>query len=242
MQDMNQSVDAIASNLFRVKQSIAEVARACTGSSDAIRLIAVSKGHRPSAIAAAIAAGQKDFGENTSQEALTKIPHFQNQGLEWHFIGHLQTNKAKFIPGNFSWMHSLDNLDLARKLSRRARALSANINILIEVNVTRDPKKHGVAPDALPDFIEQLLKENLPALSLRGLMTIGPHAAPEKEIRGCFAKLRELRDKCRQRYALSTFTELSMGMSGDYVEAIKEGATMVRVGTAIFGDRDYSRK
>jgi len=239
---MNQSVDAIASNLFRVKQSIAEVARACTGSSDAIRLIAVSKGHRPSAIAAAIAAGQKDFGENTSQEALTKIPHFQNQGLEWHFIGHLQTNKAKFIPGNFSWLHSLDNLDLARKLSRRARELSANINILIEVNVTRDPKKHGIAPDALPDFIEQLLKENLPALSLRGLMTIGPHAAPEKEIRGCFAKLRELRDKCRQRYALSTFTELSMGMSGDYVEAIKEGATMVRVGTAIFGDRDYSRK
>ena len=239
---MNQSVDAIASNLFRVRQSIAEVARTCTGSSDAIRLIAVSKGHRLSAITAAIAAGQKDFGENTSQEALTKIPHFQNQGLEWHFIGHLQTNKAKFIPGNFSWLHSLDNLDLARKLSRRAQELSANINILIEVNVTRDPKKHGIAPDALPDFIEQLLKENLPALSLRGLMTIGPHTAPEKEIRGCFAKLRELRDECHKRYALPGFTELSMGMSGDYVEAIKEGATMVRVGTAIFGERDYSRK
>jgi len=242
MQDMNQSVDVIASNLFRVRQSIAEVAHTCTGSYDAIRLIAVSKGHQPSAIAAAIAAGQKDFGENTSQEALTKIPHFQNQGLEWHFIGHLQTNKAKFIPGNFSWLHSLDNLDLARKISRRAQELSANINILIEVNIIRDPKKHGIAPDALPDFIEQLLKENLPALSLRGLMTIGPHAAPEKEIRGCFAKLRGLRDECRQRYALPGFSELSMGMSGDYVEAIKEGATMLRVGTAIFGDRDYSQK
>jgi hypothetical protein len=239
MQDMNQSVDTIASNLFHVRQSIAEVARACTGSSDAIRLIAVSKGHRPSAIAAAIAAGQKDFGENTSQEALKKIPHFQNQGLEWHFIGHLQTNKAKFIPGNFSWLHSLDNLDLARKISRRAQELSANINILIEVNVTRDPRKHGIAPDALADFVEQFLKENLPSLSLRGLMTIGPHAAPEKEIRGCFARLRELRDACRTRYALPGFTELSMGMSGDYVEAIKEGATMVRVGTAIFGERNY---
>src|SRR3989344_3644546 len=113
MQDMNQSVDAIASNLFRVKQSIAEVARACTGSSDAIRLIAVSKGHRPSAIAAAIAAGQKDFGENTSQEALTKIPHFQNQGLECPFLAHRQTKKAKLIPGNFSWIHSLENLDPA---------------------------------------------------------------------------------------------------------------------------------
>jgi pyridoxal phosphate enzyme (YggS family) len=239
MQFMNQSVGAIASNLFRVRQSIAEVAHTCAGSSDAIRLIAVSKGHQTSAVAAAIAAGQKYFGENTSQEALTKIPHFQNQGLEWHFIGHLQTNKAKFIPGNFSWLHSLDNLDLARKLSRRAQEVSANINILIEVNVTRDPKKHGIASDALPDFIEQLLKENLPALSLRGLMTIGPHAAPENEIRGCFAKLRELRDECRKRYALPDFTELSMGMSGDYVEAVKEGATMLRVGTAIFGERDY---
>jgi hypothetical protein len=242
MQDMNQSVDTIASNLFHVRQSIAEVARACTGSSDAIRLIAVSKGHRPSAIAAAIAAGQKDFGENTSQEALKKIPHFQNQGLEWHFIGHLQTNKAKFIPGNFSWLHSLDNLDLARKISRRAQELSANINILIEVNVTHDPKKHGIAPDALADFVEQFLKENLSALSLRGLMTIGPHTAPEKEIRGCFARLRELRDTCRTRYALPGFTELSMGMSGDYVEAIKEGATMLRVGTAIFGKRVYTKK
>src|SRR3989344_2597138 len=234
MQDMNQSVDTIASNLFRVQQSIAEVARACTGSSDAIRLIAVSKGHRTSAIAAAIAAGQKDFGENTSQEALTKIPHFQNQGLEWHFIGHLQTNKAKFIPGNFSWLHSLDNLDLARKLSRRAQELSENINILIEVNVSRDPKKNGLTTEALPYFIEKYLKENFPALPLRGLMTIGPHEAPEKEIRACFASLRRLRDDCQRRFGLRDFTELSMGMSGDYVEAIKEGATMLRVGTALF--------
>ena len=242
MQDMNQSVDAIASNLFRVRQSIAEVARTCTGSSDAIRLIAVSKGHHLSAIAAAIAAGQKDFGESTTQDALPKISQLANPSIDWHFIGHLQTNKAKFIPGNFSWLHSLDNLDLARKLSRRAQELSASINILIEVNVSRDPKKHGIAPGALPDFIEKLLKENLSALSLRGLMTIGPHAAPEKEIRGCFAKLRGLRDECRQRYALPGFSELSMGMSGDYVEAIKEGATMLRVGTAIFGERRYSKK
>ena len=239
---MNQSADTIASNLFHVRQSIAEVARACTGSSNAIRLIAVSKGHQASAIAAAIAAGQKDFGESTTQDALPKISQLANSSIDWHFIGHLQTNKAKFIPGNFSWLHSLDNLDLARKLSRRVRELSANINILIEVNVTRDPKKHGIAPGALPDFIEKLLKESLPALSLRGLMTIGPHAAPEKEIRGCFAKLRELRDECRKCYALPGFTELSMGMSGDYVEAIKEGATMLRVGTAIFGERRYSKK
>jgi len=239
MQVMNQSGDAIASNLFRIQQSIAEVARACTGSSDAIRLIAVSKGHHPSAIAAAIAAGQKDFGESTTQDALPKISQIANPSIDWHFIGHLQTNKAKFIPGNFSWLHSLDNLDLARKLSRRARELSASINILIEVNVSRDPKKHGLTAEALPDFIEKYLKENFPTLPLRGLMTIGPHEAPEKEIRACFASLRRLRDDCQRHFGLRDFTELSMGMSGDYVEAIKEGATMLRIGTAIFGERNY---
>ncbi len=242
MQFMNQSIGDIASNLFRVKQSIAEAASVAKRNPDEIRLIAVSKTHSHEAVAAAIEAGHQDFGESTTQEALAKISRLANPSITWHFIGHLQTNKAKFIPGNFSWLHSLDDLDLARKLSRRARELSANINILIEVNVTRDPKKHGIAPGALPDFIEQLLKADLPALSLRGLMTIGPHAAPEKEIRGCFARLRELRDECRQRYALPGFTELSMGMSGDYVEAIKEGATMIRVGTAIFGERDYPKK
>jgi len=242
MQFMNQTFDAIASNLFHVKQSIADAARACTRSSDAIRLIAVSKGHPREAIAAVIAAGQKDFGESTTQDALPKISQLADPSIDWHFIGHLQTNKAKFIPGNFSWLHSLDSLDLARKLFRRAREKSATINILIEVNVTSDPKKHGIAPEALPDFIEKLLKENLPALPLRGLMTIAPHEAPEKEIRACFASLRRLRDDCQQRFGLKNFTELSMGMSGDYIEAIKEGSTMVRVGTAIFGERHYSTK
>jgi hypothetical protein len=241
MQIVNQNSDAIASSLFRVKQSIADAARACTRSSDAIRLIAVSKGHPKEAIAAAIVAGQKDFGESTTRDALPKISQLVNPSIDWHFIGHLQTNKARFIPGNFSWLHSLDSLDLARKLSRHAGEQSATINMLIEVNVSRDPKKHGLTPEALPDFMEKLLKENLTALPLRGLMTIGPHAAPEKEIRACFAGLRRLRDDCRQRFGLNSFTELSMGMSGDYIQAIQEGATMVRVGTAIFGERDYSK-
>ena len=237
MQFMNQDSDTIANNLFRVRQAIADAARASGRNSDDVRLIAVSKTHSHEAVAAAVSAGQKDFGESTTQEALPKISRCANPSIAWHFIGHLQTNKAKFIPGNFSWLHSLDNLDLARKLYRHARESSAIINILIEVNVRRDPKKHGVAPEQLLGFVEQILKENLPALSPRGLMTIGPHAAPEMEIRRCFAKLRELRDECRKRLALPRFTELSMGMSGDYVEAIKEGATMVRIGTAIFGQR-----
>ncbi len=241
MQVVNQTFDTIASNLFNVKQSIDDVARTCTRSSDAIRLIAVSKGHPHEAITAASAAGQKDFGESTTQDALPKISHLANPSIDWHFIGHLQTNKARFIPENFSWLHSLDSLELARKLFRRAEEQSATVNILIEVNVTRDPKKHGIAPDALPGFIEKILKEDLTALPLRGLMTIGPHEASEKVIRACFASLRRLRDECQQRFGLKNFTELSMGMSGDYIEAIKEGSTMVRVGTAIFGNRDYSK-
>jgi PLP dependent protein len=242
MQFMNQTSDAIASNLFRVRQSIAEAARRAGRKPEDVRLIAVSKNHSHEAVAAAIACGHKDFGESTAQEAVPKISHLANKFITWHFIGHLQTNKAKFIPGNFSWLHSLDNPALARKLSRLARERSANINILIEVNVGRDPRKHGVAPEALEGFVERLLKEDLPALSWRGLMAIGPHAAPEKEIRRCFADLRELRDACARRLALPGFTELSMGMSGDFTEAIREGATMVRIGTALFGDRDYSRK
>jgi len=229
----------VEKNLIDIRDAIARAARASGRNPDAVRLIAVSKTHPPEAITAAVAAGQRDFGESTMQEALTKIPRFPNQGLQWHFIGHLQSNKARFVPGNFSWLHSLDSLALARKLSRLAQEQLANINMLIEVNVFRDAKKHGVDPEALFGFLEQLMKENLPALHWRGLMTIGPYPAAEKEVRVCFARLRELRDGCRRRLDLPRFTELSMGMSGDYAEAIQEGATMVRIGSAIFGERDY---
>ncbi|MHB8622922.1 MAG: YggS family pyridoxal phosphate-dependent enzyme [Sulfuricaulis sp.] len=239
---MNQSSETIASNLFRVRESIAETARLSGRSLDEIRLIAVSKTQSHEAVVAAMAAGQKDFGESTTQESSMKISHIVDRSGIWHFIGHLQINKAKFIPRQFAWLHSLDSLELARKLFRLTQDKSVITNILIEVNIARDPKKHGIAPDALVDFIEKLLNENLSSLALRGLMAIGPYSAPENEIRRCFARLRELRDECRLRLALPQFTELSMGMSGDYVEAIKEGTTMVRIGSAIFGGRDYSRK
>jgi pyridoxal phosphate enzyme (YggS family) len=241
MQITNHMKPSIEKNLIDIRAAIARAARACGRDPQEVRLIAVSKTHPPETIAQAIAAGQRDFGESTVQEALTKISHFPSQGLEWHFIGHLQSNKARFLPGNFAWLHSLDSLGLARRLSRLAQDRSATINILIEVNVLRDTKKHGVAPEALPALVEALAKENLPALSLRGLMTIGPYPATAPQRRSCFARLRELRDDCRRRFDLPRFTELSMGMSEDYVEAIQEGSTMVRIGTAIFGARDYSR-
>lgn len=231
----------IAANLAHVRQAIVDAAVASGRRADEVRLIAVSKTHPAEAIAAAIAAGQRVFGENTAQEALPKIARFPDEPLEWHFIGHLQSNKAKLVPGHFGWLHSLDSLKLAERLARFARERDAIVNALIEVNITRDPAKHGVAPEALAPLLDQLLRADLTGLRLRGLMTIGPYPAGMPEQRAAFAAVRELRDVCRNRFALAEFTELSMGMSGDYPSAIAEGATLVRVGSAIFGERNYGR-
>lgn len=234
------SAGEIAVRWRAVRTRIDELAHNAGRSPGDVRLIAVSKTHPVQAVAAAVAAGQRDFGENTVQDALTKIPHFAGQGLTWHFIGNLQSNKARFLPGNFHWWHSLNSVALAERVSRLAAEKNAVIDTLIEVNITRDPAKHGVLPDALDALLEQLLKMNLPGLRLRGLMAMGPHPAGETEIRDTFAELRAQRDAIRDRYALPAFSELSMGMSNDYAEAIREGSTMVRIGTAIFGARDYA--
>ena len=131
-------------------------------------------------------------------------------------------------------------MKLAQRLARLMQEQNTTVNALLEVNITRDPAKHGVAPEDIAPLLEQLLKANLSGIHLRGLMAIGPHPATESERRASFAVLRNLRDDCAQRFALPGFTELSMGMSGDFIEAILEGSTMVRVGTALFGERKYS--
>jgi pyridoxal phosphate enzyme (YggS family) len=231
----------IATNLARVQDSLAEAAHQAGRAATDIRLIAVSKTQPAEAVAAALAAGQRRFGESTIQDALTKIPAFAGQDLEWHFIGHLQSNKAKHLPGNFAWLHSLDSLRLAERVARLARDAGTIVNGLIEVNITRDPAKHGVAPDQLEPLLEQLLRADLAGLSLRGLMAIGPHPSTEAERRQAFAELRHQRDTIQARLSLPGFSELSMGMSDDYREAILEGSTLVRLGTAIFGARDYSQ-
>jgi len=235
---MHLITSAIAGNLERLRAQIDAVATRSGRSAQDVKLIAVSKNQPVQAIAAAIAAGQRVFGENTTQEALAKIPQFVGQGLEWHFIGHLQSNKSKLIPGNFACLHSLDSLKLAQRLTQQAQERSVTLDCLLEINITRDPTKHGVLAEQVAPLLDQLLKADLTNLSLRGLMTIGPHPATKPERRVAFAALRELRDRCIQQYALAHFTELSMGMSDDFVEAVAEGSTMVRIGTAIFGQRD----
>lgn len=240
--DRSAPLSTIADNLARLRATIAQTAAQAGRRPEEVKLIAVSKTQSTDAVAAAVAAGQRVFGENTVQDALTKIPHFAGQGLEWHFIGHLQSNKARFIPGNFAWVHSLDSLALARRLARLAQEQDATVNCLIEVNIARDPVKHGVAPEDVAGLLDQLLKEDLRNIRLAGLMTIGPQFAGETGLRAAFAAVRMLRDDCARRFALPGFAELSMGMSGDYIEAILEGASLVRLGTAVFGGRDYGRR
>lgn len=232
----------IGENLRQLRATIAQTAERAGRRAGDVQLIAVSKSQPLEALAAAVAAGQRIFGENAVQEALAKIQAFPERALEWHFIGHLQSNKAKFIPRNFSWLHSLDSLKLASRLSRLAQEQQTTINALVEVNMTRDPGKHGVAPEQVAPLLDQLLAENLAGIRLRGLMTIGPHPATSDALRTTFAGLRRLRDDCARRFALTGFTELSMGMSGDFVEAIQEGATFVRLGTAVFGHRRYAEQ
>jgi len=232
-----QLQSAIADNLHKVRQALADAAQRAGRDATSIRLLAVSKTMPPAAVEAAIRAGQTEFGENTVQDALNKIPLFQGRGLSWHFIGHLQSNKAKFIPGHFSWVHSIDNLALARRLSQACEHQGVQIKALVQVNVSGEASKYGVAPAGLYALIEELLKANLPAIAWRGLMTLGRFDASNDELRQCFAQLRTLRDGCIARFGLPDFSELSMGMTQDFALAVAEGATIVRIGTAIFGPR-----
>jgi pyridoxal phosphate enzyme (YggS family) len=225
-----------AEQLAAVRERIAAAARKAGRMPDAVRLIAVSKTRPVQDIAALAELGQRDFGENQMQEALEKIERLQGRGLEWHFIGHLQSNKTRFVPGHFSWLHSLDSERLAERISAALPAAAPALRLLVQVNVFRDPAKHGVASEDLFALLDAILTRDLPGIRLCGLMTIGRLAMAEADARRGFACARQLLEQCRERFG-EGFSELSMGMSGDYELAIEEGATMVRVGSALFGSR-----
>jgi len=238
---MTRTIPPIRENLLAIKERISSAATAAGRDSADVKLIAVSKYMPVDWIAAAIEAGQFVFGENTVQDALDKLPLMQDKRTEWHFIGHLQGNKAKYIPGHFSWLHTLDELKLAQRLSRLAESSGAVVNTLIQVNISADPDKFGLPKDAVFDFVESLLTADLQGLRLRGLMNIGSRTASEVERRREFSGLRELGGACASRFGDGCFGELSMGMSDDFELAIAEGATMVRVGSSIFGPRPAAR-
>ncbi len=230
---------SISDNLAAVKLDIDDIAARSGRSADDISLIAVSKTRSLEEVKRAIDAGQKNFGENTIQDALTKIPELEGRDLQWHFIGHLQSKKARQIPGNFQWVHSVDSLKLAQKLSNAmiSTAVTASINCLVQVNVSAEESKSGLNKTDILPFIDELLQLELPNIIWRGLMTIGVQG-DDYQTRSAFAELRHLLNQCQYEFGLTGFDQLSMGMTNDYAIAIEEGATMVRVGTAIFGERD----
>ena len=227
-------MSVIASQLEVVKEAIASAAARSGRNESDVQLVAVSKTHPPEAIQEALEAGQTIFGESRVQEAKAKIPLLPSRA-RWHFIGHLQKNKiAQALTLGFELFHGIDSLPLAQEMNRLAHGVGALPHVLLEINVAGESTKYGFSPEVLERELEELL--SLDRLSIDGLMCLPPPAPRPEDARKHFARLRVLREGLQGRFRLP-LPQLSMGMSGDYPVAIEEGATLVRVGTAIFGHR-----
>ena len=228
--------EVVAANLTTVRGRLEQAARAAGRDPATIRLVAVSKTFPADAVRAAAVCGQLDFGENRVQEGLQKIRATADQPLRWHLIGHLQSNKAKKAVESFALIHSIDGVDLLRKVDEAAVALGRTPEVLVQVDMAGEATKFGAPEDSVAAIFEAA--ESLRAARLVGLMLLPPFAESLEEARPWFRRLRELRDRLTdQGVPAERLRELSMGMSHDFTVAIEEGATMVRIGTAIFGER-----
>jgi len=227
----------LSARLEQVQRRIGEACRRARRDRADVRLVAVSKTHPAELVREALALGQTLFGENRVQEALTKIPAV-GAGARWHLIGHLQRNKARHAVGAFELIHGVDNERLAAEIDRRAGAAGLRQPVLAQVNLGGEATKSGATADGLFALVETIAA--LPHLELRGLMAIPPPVERAEESRPHFATLRELRDEAALRLG-QELPELSMGMTDDFEVAIEEGATLVRVGRAIFGERPADR-
>ena len=228
----------IAENLKKVEAEIAETCIKCGRNRSEIRLIAVSKTQPVEVIREAINTGIKDFGENKAQELRDKSDLISGN-FSWHFIGHLQTNKVKYVIKAADFIHAVDSIKLAEEINRKSKETNKNQKVLLEIKTSDEATKFGLADEKEIYETAQFCK-NCSNLDLVGLMTMAPYTDDENVIRNCFIQLRLLKEKLnKNEFALS---ELSMGMTNDYKIAIEEGATMLRIGTAIFGDRPNGRQ
>lgn len=222
-----------AENLDDVLNRIAAASQRSGRAADAARLLPVTKTVPAHVLRLAFAAGIVDFGENKLQEARDKHAELSDLGINWVIIGHLQTNKVKYLVRLAREFHALDSLRLAEELNKRLEALGQDLDVFVQVNTSGEVSKYGLAPEDLPEMVERL--PEFPRLRPRGLMTLALFSSDMERVRPCFRLLRTLRDEVVKRHA--GLTQLSMGMSGDYEAAIEEGADVVRVGQAIFGPR-----
>ena len=222
----------IAENLAEVRERISQAIQKSGRDPDSVRLVAVSKQVDIAQIEEARTAGAVIFGENKVQDAVPKVDQIGRDGISWHFIGHLQKNKIKFLDERFDLIHSVDSLELAEKIAKHYHSENRVQRILLQVNVSGEAAKFGMEPKELEKKMAEFFQ--LKGIQVEGLMTIPPFDSDPENSRRHFSRLRELRDQCEKRLSLP---ELSMGMSNDFEVAIEEGATLVRVGTAIFGAR-----
>ena len=230
----------IAANLALVRQRIDAAAQRVGRDGSEITLVAVSKMQPFEAIAAAYAVGQRDFGENRVEELWPKVEEAERQGfvdIRWHLIGTIQSRKSADAIGPFVLIHSVDRIKLANRLNRDAEAKGKVMDVLLEVNTSGEESKHGFTPEELLAVAGEL--GSYPAIRVRGLMTMAPFTENPEEARPVFRRLRELRDRIQQEHPGMSWPELSMGMTNDFEVAVEEGATLVRVGSAIFGPRQY---
>jgi hypothetical protein len=231
-------MSSVAENLERVREQVAEAAAKVGRAVDEIQLIAITKMYAAERVREAIEAGQTLFGESRVQEARAKIPLLP-ASLRWHFVGHLQKNKIRHALPLFEVFHSIDSLALAHEMNRIADEDGIHPRVLLEINVSGEGSKFGFKPETVRAEMESLLA--LPRLSIEGLMTIPPLAENAEASREFFAQLREFRDALEKEFDLK-LPQLSMGMTPDFTVATEEGATLVRVGTAIFGERSKKQK
>jgi len=229
----------IADNIKDVKNKIREACEKAGRNADDVTLITVSKTKPVKLLQEAYDGGSRDFGENKVQEMLDKIPELPSD-IRWHMIGHLQRNKVKYIVDKVFLIHSVDSLRLAEEISKEAVKKQVEVNILVEVNVALEESKFGTTTSEALSLVESI--STLPGIHIQGLMTIAPYVENEEENRIIFQKLKQLSvDIAAKNIDNISMNVLSMGMTGDYRVAVEEGATYVRVGTGIFGERDYNK-
>jgi pyridoxal phosphate enzyme (YggS family) len=226
---------SFADNLAAIQQQIRAACARAGRDAQSVMLLAVSKTHPAETIGEAVSGGQIFFGENKVQEAKAKIPLSPGKA-RWHFIGHLQSNKARDAVELFEMIQSVDSLNLTREISKRCEQAAKDMPILLEVNVAGESSKFGYPPEQLLAELKEL--NSLPRIILQGLMAVPPYATEPEKSRPHFRRLRELKAQCEEILG-APLPHLSMGMSGDFEVAIEEGATIVRVGTALFGPRKY---
>jgi len=232
---MNMDTAWLAENWARVRQRVDEACRDAGRDPGDVDILPVSKTFGPELIRAAVALGQRRFGENKVQEIREKSSTLADCGIEWVVIGHLQTNKARDVARLASEVQSLDRIELAEALDRRLQSEGRTIDVLVQVKTASEPTKYGLPPEQLTGFLNALRAYS--SLRIRGLMTLATQSSEPTQVRDCFRQLRELRDRATAQG--HDLPRLSMGMSGDFALAIAEGATELRIGTAIFGNRPH---